>query len=433
MYAGAIDNSQSVAETAAVPSLGPNYRRFWTASALSNMADGIFQVALPLLAVRLTDSPALVAGVALANRLPWLLFALQAGALADRLDRRRTMFNVDLARVVLIGGLAAATAAGAEHLWLLYVVAFALGVGETLFDTAAQSVMPSVVDREQLSRANGRLYAAELTMNQFVGPPLGGVLAALAISAAFATSASAYLLAAVALAFVSGSFRPARTGPRTTLRTDIAEGVRYLFGHRLLRTLAIMVGVMNMASTATYAVFPLFAVEPGPLGLSEFGFGLILTATAVGSVLGSLCTAPFERVLGRHRLLMLTVVLSGPTLALTATANVPLVLLGGVLMGFGVIMWNVVTVSLRQRVAPDHLLGRVNAGYRLLAWGTMPVGAFLGGLLGELVGLRATFVIAGGACALLLLLKPFVTDAAMEAAEREADERQAAGAAATAP
>lgn len=414
-------------------SLGPDYRRFWTASALSNLADGVFQVALPLLAVRLTHSPALIAGVAFANRLPWLLFALQAGALADRLDRRRTMFNVDLVRVVLIGGLAALTAAGAEHLWALYAVALALGVGETLFDTAAQSVMPSVVDRDQLSRANGRLYAVELTMNQFVGPPLGGVLAAAAVALAFATSASAYLLAAVALALVSGSFKPVRTGPRTTLRTDIAEGLRYLFGHRLLRTLAIMVGVMNLASTATFSVFPLFAIEPGPMGLSELGFGVILTATAAGSLLGSLCTARLERAMGRHRLLMLTIVLSGPTLALTATATVPLVLLGGVLMGFGVVMWNVVTVSLRQRVAPDHLLGRVNAGYRLLAWGTMPVGAFLGGLLGELVGLRATFVIAGGGCALLLFLKPFVTDEAMEAAEREAEERAASEPAPAAP
>lgn len=408
-----------------MPPLGPNYRRFWTASAMSNLADGVFQVALPLLAIRLTDSPALVAGVAFANRLPWMLFALHAGALADRLDRRRTMFNVDLVRVALIGGLAAVTAAGAEHIWVLYLVGFALGVGETLFDTAAQSVLPSVVDRDQLSRANGRLHAVELTMNQFVGPPLGGILAAVAISLAFATSASAYLLAAVALAVVSGSFKPTRTGPRTTLRTDIAEGVRYLWRHRLLRTLAVMVGVMNLASTATFAVFPLFAVEPGPMGLSEFGFGALLTASAIGSLFGSLCTARFERAIGRHRLLMLTVVITGPILALWATANLALVVLASVLMGFGVVMWNVVTVSLRQRVAPDHLLGRVNAGYRLVAWGTMPIGAALGGLLGELVGIRATFLVCGAMCGLLLLLKPFITDEAMDAAEREADERDA--------
>jgi MFS family permease len=415
-----------------VTSLGPNYRRFWSASALSNLADGVFQVALPVLAIRLTHSPALVAGVALANRLPWLLFALQAGALADRLDRKRTMVNVDVARALLIGTLAAVTAAGSAQLWVLYLVALCLGVGETLFDTAAQSVMPSVVDRDELSRANGRLYAVELTMNQFVGPPLGGVLAAIAVAAAFGFSAASYLVAAAALLLVTGSFKPKRTGPRTTLRTDIAEGVRYLWNHRLLRTLAFMVGVMNLASTATYAVFPLFALDPGPMGLSEFGFGVILTSTAVGSLLGSLATARVERMFGRHRLLMITLVASGPPLALTATANVPVVVGSGLLLGFGVVMWNVVTVSLRQRIVPDQLLGRVNAGYRLLAWGTMPIGAFLGGLLGELAGVRAVFVVSGAACALLLFLKPLISDEAIEAAEREGDEAAAAVAAAAA-
>lgn len=401
--------------------LGPDYRRLWSASALSNLADGVFQVALPLLALRLTRSPGEIAGLSLVARLPWLLFALPAGALADRLDRRRTMVNVDLARTVLIGGLALLTAAGHERLWVLYVVAFGLGVGETLFDTAAQSVMPMVVGRDRLSEANGRLYAAEMTMNQFVGPPLGGLIAGTAIALAFAGSAASYLAAALVLVTMAGRFKPQRTGggvpPR--LRADIVEGVRYLFGHRLLRALALMTGVMNLMSSAAFAVFPLFAVKPGPLGLSDAGYGFFLTALAVGALGGSLLAARIEAALGRARSLLLAVVGSaaitaGPALFATVVPNATLLILGGLTM----VTWNVITVSLRQRIVPEPLMGRVNAGYRLLAWGTMPLGAGLGGLLAEAFGVRTVFAVA--ALAQLTLVGGFrvVTDAAIAEAEQ---------------
>ena len=401
--------------------LGPDYRRLWSASALSNLADGVFQVALPLLALRLTRSPGEIAGLSLVARLPWLLFALPAGALADRLDRRRTMVNVDLARTVLIGGLALLTAAGHERLWVLYVVAFGLGVGETLFDTAAQSVMPMVVGRDRLSEANGRLYAAEMTMNQFVGPPLGGLIAGTAIALAFAGSAATYLAAALVLVTMAGRFKPQRAGggvpPR--LRADIVEGVRYLFGHRLLRALALMTGVMNLMSSAAFAVFPLFAVKPGPLGLSDAGYGFFLTALAVGALGGSLLAARIEAALGRARSLLLAVVGSaaitaGPALFATVVPNATLLILGGLTM----VTWNVITVSLRQRIVPEPLMGRVNAGYRLLAWGTMPLGAGLGGLLAEAFGVRTVFAVA--ALAQLTLVGGFrvVTDAAIAEAEQ---------------
>lgn len=403
-------------------SLGPSYRRLWTASALSNLADGIFQIALPLLALRLTRSPALIAGVSLAARLPWLVFALHAGAFADRLDRKRTMVRVDIARTALIGGLAVLVAVEHEALWILYVVAFALGIGETLFDTAAQSVMPSIVGRDDLSTANGRLYAVELTMNMFVGPPLGGILAAVAIAAAFGVSAACYAVAAVVLTLMTGSFKPQRTGEPVRIRTDIAEGLRYLWHHRVLRTMAFMVGVMNLASTATLALFPIYAVKPGPLGLSEAGFGILLTTAAVGSLVGSVAAPRIEATFGRARTLALCVVACGvPFVALAATSNVIAVGALFVVMGLGGVVWNVITVSLRQRIVPDHLLGRVNAGYRLLAWGTMPIGAALGGVLGELAGIRATFLLGGIATLLLLALRPIVTDRAIEEAEAHGD------------
>lgn len=399
------------------------FHKVVVASGLSNLADGVFQIALPLVTLGVTRDPAAFATVTLALRLPWMLFALPAGALADRLDRRRTMFLVNFGRATLIGGLAVAIATGTETLWLLCAIAFALGVGETLFDTAAQSIVPNLVDADDLSRANGRLYAVELTMNQFVGPPLGGLLVGLTAAGALAGSAATYLLAGLTLALIAGSFRPTRSGPRTRLRQDIVEGTRYLYSHRLLRTLALLTGVANLTGTAALTVLPLYAVRPGPIGLSEAGFGLLLTTGAVGAFVGSLLTPMVERRLGRARTLLLAfLTFCGTTAVPGLTSSVALVGAATALGGMEAVMWNVITVSLRQRIAPDHLLGRVNAGYRLLAWGSMPLGSLLAGVLGELFGVRAVFLIAAAAAATALpLLLIVVNDRTIAAAEPKQD------------
>lgn len=399
-------------------SLGPGYARLWSASGLSNLADGVFQVALPLLAVAITDSPALVAGVALAQRLPWLVMALPAGALADRLDRRTTMVRVDLLRVVVMGALGLAVAADVATIPAIYAAALVLGVGETLFDTASQSILPSVVGREQLSEANGRLYAVELVTNQFLGPPLGGLLASIALSVAFAVSAGAYLLAAIALLALVGTFRPERVGPERRMRAEIAEGLRFVWSNPVLRTLGLMLGVMNLASTAHAAVFVLFAVDPGPMGLSEGGFGLLVASGAVGGLVGAWVAPRAERALGRTRCLLAVVVVGiVAPLVPALTPAVPWNVAGGIAFGIGVVIWNVITVSLRQRITPDRLLGRMNAAYRLLGWGTMPVGAALGGVVAEGFGLRTTFVVASVLQIPLLAAFLFLDDERISTAE----------------
>jgi MFS family permease len=227
---------------------------------------------------------------------------------------------------------------------------------------------------------------------------------------------------------MKGSFRPARTGPPTRLRADVAEGLRFLWGNRVLRTLGLMTGAFNLASSAWSAVFVLYAVRPGPMGLSEAGFGLLLTAGAVGALLGSWLAAPIERALGRNRLLGLAVLTGALFTAMPAvTAMVAPIVAASVVGGMGVVLYNVVAVSLRQRITPDRLLGRVNAGYRLLAWGTMPVGAALGGLSAGALGLRPTFALAAVGTLALLAGTFIVTDDAIAAAERDA-EREAAAA-----
>lgn len=409
--------------------LPANYWRLYGSSAISNLADGVFFILVPLIAVQLTQDPLLIAGLAVAGRLPWLIFVLFAGALADRLDRRVTMRNVQVFRALVVLALLGLAMADALVLPVLYVVALALGVAETLFDTAAQSIMPTIVEKDQLSNANGKLYGTELVMNQFVGPPLGGLLIGISLPLALGGIAVGYALAAIGLTLLVGTFKPERSGPKTRITTDIAEGFRYLWNHRVLRTLAIMVGVMNFAATATMAVFVLYAVAPGPMGLSEAQFGLFMTTFALGSVAGSFVAARLEKRFGRVPLLFVSVlVVSASTMIPGFTANPFAVGAGFVLTGVFVVVWNIITVSLRQRIVPDHLLGRLNSAYRLFAWGTQPIGALAGGAIASIIGLQMLFILAGIVGLTLLAARVVITEDALR--EAEAAGQQAAPAAA---
>jgi MFS family permease len=403
--------------------LGRNFTWSMVASGFANLADGVLWVALPLLAVQLTRSPLLIAGLTIVARVPWLL-APVAGAMADRLDRRRTMVRVNLVRTVLLGALALAVAFDVANLAMLYAVALLLGLAETLFDTSAQSLLPAVVARDDLTRANSRLFAVELVANTFVGPPLGGLLAAAGMAVALGSPAAAYLVGAGCLALIVGSFRPAGVAPAgsTRFRDEVVEGLRFVWRHRVLGPLAVMLGVSNMAFQAAFSVFVLYAVAPGPMGLSETGFGLLLTALGVGSLLGTWLAVPAERRLGRVRTLVVSVPLFAASLAVPAVTAHPVpVAASFVASGVGIVLWNVVTVSLRQRITPDRLLGRMNASYRLVGWGTMPLGALAGGVLAETLGLRLTFVVAAVATLAVLAGFRVVTEAAIDRAEAAAE------------
>jgi MFS family permease len=404
--------------------LGLPFWQLWSASSLSNLADGLVKVALPLVAVTLTDSPGLVAGVTLAVTLPWLLFALPAGALVDRVDRRVAMVMANVVRaaavVVLAVPLVLGLASSAAAIWALYAVALLLGTAETVYDTSAQSILPQVVLRDRLPHANGRLLAAELTANEFVGPPLGGLLVAAGVAAAFATPAALWVAAVGALLLLRGGFSVPRAEP-TTLRADVAEGLRYLWRHRLLRTLAAMTGLFNFATNATFAVFVLYAVGPdSAMGLTEVAYGLLFATIAAGSLVGALLADRIVRRLGRSRSLFLGILGGVGTVGIPALTTIPLVIAAAFLLGgLSNALWNVVAVSLRQRITPDRILGRINSSYRLVAWGTRPLGAAVGGLLGELLGLRAVFAIAAALILATLLGMPQLTDTAISTAEHD--------------
>ena len=404
--------------------LGRAYWRLWTAGTISNLGDGIELAALPLLAASLTRDPVLVAGLMTAARLPWLVFALLAGAIVDRLDRRRLMIAVNVSRAGLVGVIALTAATGTSRIWILYVVAFLLGINETLFDNAAQSMLPSVVPAHLLERANGRQYAAEVVANSFAGPPIGGLLFSFVVAAPFWADSASFAISAAIIATIGGSFRPVRADgvgrERRSIRADIAEGVRWLRRHRLLRTLALLLGVLNLCSMMGFATFVLFSEEI--LGLDDRGYGFLLAAMAVGGVTGGVFGGRIAARLGPARALLTCMAVNGVSyIAIGLVSSAWAVAALSLLEGLFSIVWNIITVSLRQRIIPDHLLGRVNSVYRFLGWGSMPIGAILGGLLADAFGLRAPFIVGGVAIlAAMIPALPRLTARAIAAAEAAA-------------
>jgi len=403
--------------------LGPNYRKLWTASAISNIGDGVRMTALPLLGASITRDPAKIAAIDLFSTLPWFLFALISGALVDRWDKRLAMSIANGIRFVLMLVLALATVWGNESLVLLYAIGFLLGCSETLFDNAAQTIMPAIVRKDQLERANGRLYAAEIINNQFAGPPLGGFLFAWAAAAPFFVDSISFAVSALLIAALVGSFKSPRdeaTGP-TTIRTDIAEGLRWLWHHRLIRTLAIMLGLWNGLSMASFSIFVLYALEI--LNLSGVGFGMLLAASTAGSLLGSLAASRLSKMGAGNALIGSVVFGALASLGVALTSNAFVVAAMMALFGFVTVVWNVITVSLRQAIIPGRLLGRVNSVYRLLGWGSMPIGAVVGGIMGRTLGLRSPWALQFGVLMVALLaLVPRVNNRTIATARAEAED-----------
>lgn len=386
--------------------LGPEFRKLWAASAVSNLGDGVALVAAPLLAATLTRDPALVAGLAFAQRLPWLLFTLFSGALADRLDRRQAMVAVAACRSVLIGVLGVAILLDMLSLPLLYVVFFLLSTGETLFDTSSATVVPALVPKGTLPKAFARLAGTQMVANNFIGPPLGGFLFAVALALPFLVGSGGIAAAALLIFSLRGSFRAKRQegAAPSTVWKDIAEGIRWLWSQPLLRTMAMTLAILNFVLVAQVSIMVLFAQER--LSLGPRGFGLLLATHAVGAILGSVLAGRVIDAFGRSRVLRggmfieagfpaVIAVSSGPWLAGAAMA----------VFGFHSLVWGALLVALRQEVTPDHLRGRVESAYRFLESGVAAPGALVGGLIAARFGLAAPFWINAVAA---LLLIPFV-------------------------
>ena len=279
--------------------LGGRFWRVWAAQGISSVGDGVRAAALPLLAAGITHRPLAVASVTVAEGLPWVLFALIAGALVDRLDRRKVMGIADLCRFVTVGLLAVAVATDHASIPLLCLAGFALGTAQTMFDNASQAILPAVVDQPQLERANSRLATIQILSESFVGPPLGAALFVGLAAVPFFVDSASFLIAALIVLTLAGSYRAPRVGPPRHLHTEIAEGLRWLWHHRLIRTLALMLTVWNMVAAAIAAVFVLFALRT--LHLSKVEYGVLLTSAAIGGLIGSFVATRVVARLGPGR------------------------------------------------------------------------------------------------------------------------------------
>jgi MFS family permease len=384
-----------------------NFRLLWGATALSNLGDGLRLVALPLLATTVTDDPRLIAGVTVAERLPWLFFILPGGVWADRYDRRVLRMRLDIARAIVMAVLVAIIMLDQVSIGVLFVVAALLASAEAVVDSSSMAMIPATVESADLERAVGRLGSTELAMNDLAGPPLGGLLFGLAVAAPFGLDALSFAGAALVMGLMTGSYTSGvANDPSVSMRARVSEGFGWLWRHRLLRTLALISTGLGTASFISSAVFVIFARDE--LGLSEFGFGLLLVPGAVGGIIGSLYAPQFRRLPLRVALMGSVLGAGLSTLLMAETSSPVLVgLLSAVTLG-SIMVWNVLTLALRQRLIPNELLGRVGASYRFLVYLGMPVGALVGGLVTNQYGVRTAIVVSG--CTLLVvgLLVPLV-------------------------
>lgn len=385
------------------PRLGRDFGKLWTGVAATNIGDGIALAAGPLLISSLTDDPRLVAGAVFAQQLPWVLFALVSGAWVDRLDRRKLIAAVNVFRAAVIAGLATAVWADAATVWLIYLAFFLVGTGETLADTASSALLPAIVPAEALPKANARLTAVLYVGNQFAAPPIGAALFVIAAALPFGVNAVMFLVAAAVMLTIRHRPAPKPAEPGRRISREIREGVRWLFGHQLLRTLAICLGLMNVLLMAAFAIYVLYAKER--LGLGEIGFGILITAGAVGGLIGTALVTPLRRRFGDHTLLRVGLLVETAThvgLALATSVWVA----GATTLVFGIhgAIWGVVATSIKQRVVPDELLGRVSSVIYLLVIGGSAIGAPLSGVLAAWLGVTGPFWVAAGAMTVLTVL-----------------------------
>ncbi|WP_018684548.1 MFS transporter [Actinokineospora enzanensis] len=414
--------------------LGRDFRWLWSSAATTNLSDGVLLAAGPLLVAHLTDNAAAIAGAAFVEQVPWLLFGLVSGALVDRWDRRRVMIVVNLLRAVLVGALGLAAWTGSLTVVLAYALFFLLGTTETLVDNAGSALVPEIVPKAALPAANSWLMGVMFVGNLMVAPPLGAALFGVAVALPFGVNTALMVAGAVLLFGMRHRSVPTPKAERSSIRAEIVEGMRWAWSHRLLRTMAVSLCLMNILLAATTAVLVVYSAQR--LGLDDFGFGLLFAALAVGALLGSVVAPWLRDRFGDSLLIRVGLVIETAThfsLALTTSPWVA----GATLLVFGAhgAVLGVVLVSARQRAVPDRLQGRVGGFYQLLIRGGTAVGSLIGGFVAEGFGITVPYWAAGVAMAVLAAAvwrafgpAAFAEALAMEAAAEEAVRTGDAGA-----
>ncbi|WP_158863889.1 MFS transporter [Leifsonia sp. AG29] len=384
--------------------LGAGFGRLWTAAIASNLADGIGRTAVPLVATTLTRDPALIAGLSAVTFLPWLLFGIPAGILLDRVDRRMAMAAANTVRFAVAAVLALLISTGSLSIWLLYVCVLAFGLGETVFDNATTTVVPSLVRRDQLDRANGRMQAAEIVIQNFVATPIAGFLFAAAIVLPIWLTGSGFLVAGLlALTIPASAARASHLplGGAPEGRPPFRAVVRFLWDHRFLRRMIVLTSVT--ASALAFAQGSVVLLFLDTLHVPAAFFGVMTALIGVGALGGALISSRLVERFGRGRVMLCAMVLSGAGMAVVGLpANLVVAIAGYAAGAFGVAVWNVPWGAVRQALIPNGMLGRAMGIIRTIGWGLTPIATVLGGFVAR-IDLRLPFVIGGGLVVLLSL------------------------------
>lgn len=405
--------------------LGRDFGKLWTAAAFSNLADGLGRTAVPLAATTLTRDPLMISVIGALAFVPWLVFGLPAGMIVDRFDRRIIMALANALRGGVAVWLAVLAVAGELSLWALFAGTLVFGLGETLFDNATNAVIPGVVRRDQLDRANGWMQAAQITIDNFIATPIAGVLFALSLAVPLWAGSAAYLIPIVlALLLPISAARPLRepapvaaTGeaagtdagdlsagilaeplaPATATepaRISTREALSYLWRHRYLRKMVVFTSIIGSALSFSQAVLILFFLETMTVPIAAIGF--VTAGIGVGALAGSLIAARLVARFGRGPVMFGAILASGITLLATGTAPEAWSAVAAFALSAGAVsVWNVPWGSLRQQIVPAAIFGRVLGVIRTLTWGLFPIATLIGGWVGRF-DLRLPFWIGGG-------------------------------------
>jgi MFS family permease len=406
------------------PRLGRHYRWLLASSWTSNLGDGIALAAGPLLVASETRSPILVSSAVLLQQLPWLLFGLYAGAIADRVDRKQLVIAASVLRAVVLVLLTASIATGRVNIAVVLVALFLLGTAEVFVDTAAGTLMPMLVDKRDYGIAQARLQTGFITLNQLVGAPIGAALFAVGRAVPFGAQIVTLLLAIVLVTRIALPPGPVREVTDTHVFRDIAEGVRWLVGHPPVRTLTIVILTFNVTWGAAWSVLVLYSLDV--LDMGPVGYGLLTTSAAAGGLVSTTCFGWLERRVALAALMrtcLLLEVLMHLALAVTREGWIAMVILFG--FGMYAFVWGALSAAVRQRAVPTEFQGRVGSVYAVGVFGGMVAGAALGGVIAEHWGLVAPFWFAfvGSGITLVLVWRQLAHIAhADEEIRRSADE-----------
>jgi predicted MFS family arabinose efflux permease len=401
---------EAVVGTVLPARLGAGYRWLWSASTLTNIGDGIVLAAGPLLVASQTRDPFVVSLAFFCEFLPSLVFGTFAGVVVDRMDRRRIVILVNLARAGVLAVLATTIATGSISIAIVLLGLLLLGTAETFADLASTSLLPRLVPRESIGLANARLQSGYLLMNQLIGPPIGAFLFVAGMAIPFATDAVCYALGAVLVSRIASSVArgpatesgiaeaapaaeltaTASPASATSVWRDLADGFRWLRTNPPMRTLALTIVAFNVTFGAAWSVLVLYAGDR--LGMDSVGFGLLTTASAIGGIIGTAAYGALERRISLADLMRIGLLIeTGTHLIFALTRSPEVALLTMVVFGAHEVVWWTTSITIRQRAVPDELMGRVGGIYTVGLTGGIVIGTPIGGLLARSFGITAPF------------------------------------------